>query len=425
MIKIKKRLKSKLFIYLKPEEIILSQAEQTFVREHISDNVQELALKLHNSNNLSIKKLSNQILARQKARSKHPSWYENFSLFFPSPLSVEQSSSELTAVYKASLVSGDMLLDLTGGMGVDTWAFAKRANAVLYAERFPELAAITAHNLQELGCRNVTIHATDGIALLRAQTHPADWIYLDPARRDEHGGKVVRLTNCEPDVTALWPLLLAKGQAIMIKTSPLLDLDTTIRQLPGLTDIYIIAVQNEVKEVLLIARQPATADPVPIQIHAVNLFADRAVTFSFSREDERQVDIQFADPETYIYEPNAAILKSGAFRTLAARLNLKKLAPHSHLYTSTEPVDFPFGRTFRMKAVCKPDRKAIQSYLPADKKANLTVRNFPQPAEELKKKLGLRDGGDIYILATSLKNGDKKLLITEKSNPLHHETTKS
>ncbi|OIN56874.1 SAM-dependent methyltransferase [Arsenicibacter rosenii] len=403
--------------------MFLNPVEQHFIREHLTDNVQQLVLKSGKHKSLDIKKLANQIAARQKARYKLQSWYENFSLFFPSPLSVEQASSEQTALYKASLISGDILLDLTGGMGVDTWAFSKQANVVLYAERVAELAAITAHNLQALGATNVSVQAIEGPELLRQQPGVADWIYLDPARRDEHGGKVVRLTDCEPDVTALWPLLLEKGRSIMIKTSPLLDLETTIRQLPGLTDIYIVAVRNEVKEVLLIKRQLITDEP--IGFHAVNLLSDQTVSFSFKREEERTVDVQFADPESYIYEPNAAILKAGAFRSLAARLNLKKLAPHSHLYTSTEPVTFPYGRTFLLKGICKPDRKALQPYVAAEKKANLTVRNFPQQVDELKKKLGLRDGGDIYILATSLKNGDKKLLITEKLTPLNHETTKS
>jgi hypothetical protein len=275
---------------LKPEEIILSSVEEDFIKAHLTTDVQQLVLQHSGNNALSIKKLANQIVARQKARLKLSTWYINFRLVFPSPLSVEQASSELTANYKASLVSGDLLLDLTGGMGVDSWAFSFRANRVMYAERFPELATITAHNLAVLERQNVTVTAIDGIALLEQLEGMADWVYLDPARRNEHGGKVVRLSDCEPDVVQYWPLLQAKARHILIKTSPLLDIDTTLRQLPGIYEIHIVAVQNEVKEVLLLGSS-TLIQPGQVMIKAINISGSTMISFSFRRDEERAVTV--------------------------------------------------------------------------------------------------------------------------------------
>lgn len=401
---------------MKDQEITLSANEQQFIQDHIGDDVQRLLLRLSGNTTLNIRKLANQIIARQKAHHKLPTWYANQQLIFPPALSVEQASSEQTARYKASLVKGDLLVDLTGGMGVDSWAFAQRVEQVIYVERNETLAALTAHNLPLLSDLTipVTILAQDGLEFLQKYPKAPDWIYLDPARRDDQGGKVVRLDNCEPNVVELWPLLRQKAHYILLKTSPLIDIDATLRQLPGVEAVYIVAVQNEVKEVLFVAGQ-LSAELDQVWLTAVNLTNAEPVVFRFRRNDERTADIRFGNPERYIYEPNAALLKAGAFRILAARLGLKKLAPNSHLYTSSEQIDFPFGRTFVVQAICKPDRKSLQSALANQPlKANLTVRNFPQSAEELKKKLGLHDGGDIYMLATSLQNGDKRLLITKK-----------
>lgn len=398
---------------MKDQEITLSAKEQQFIQDHIGDDVQKLLLRLSGDITLNIKKLASQIAARQKARHKLPTWYALHQLIFPPALSVEQASSEQTARYKASLVNGDLLIDLTGGMGVDSWAFSQRVREVVYVERNETLAALTAHNLPLLNT-TITVAAQNGLDFLEKQSIIADWIYIDPARRDDQGGKVVRLDNCEPNVLDHWSLLRQKAQSVLLKTSPLIDIDATLRQLPGVEAVYIVAVQNEVKEVLFVAGQLAV-DVDQVLLTAVNLSNAEPVVFQFRRNDERSADVRFGNPERYIYEPNAALLKAGAFRTLAARLGLKKLAPNSHLYTASELIDFPFGRTFVVQAICKPDRKSLQSVL-ADQplKANLTVRNFPQPVEELKKKLGLHDGGDIYILATSLQNGDKRLLITQK-----------
>jgi predicted O-methyltransferase YrrM len=397
--------------------IILSQTEREFIRKHLTDDVRELLLRAKPVG-VDSKKMVAQILARQKAREKLPQWYANDALLFPPALSVEQASSEQTARYKASLVSGKRLLDLTGGMGVDSWAFAERIGHVTYIERNDELAQLAAYNLPQLGATNLSVRCGDGMALLEsldATGDPIDWIYLDPHRRDATGGKVVRLEDCEPDISqpGILNALRKRAKQILLKTSPLLDIDLAIKQVHDTVEsVHIVAVQGEVKEVLLIlGNQTVTKEA--IQLNSVNLLNNQTIYFSFTWHEERSADVILSDPEQYLYEPNAAVLKSGAFRLAGTRYGLKKLAPNSHLYTNGEiKSEFP-GRIFSILDVIKPDAKTLKTRLP-ELKANLTVRNFPQSVAELRKKLSLREGGAIFIFATTLLNGEKRLIITEK-----------
>lgn len=402
----------------------LSSTEKQFIRDHLTDDVRQLVLRPHPPG-LDIRKLAAQLAARQKTRDKLPAWYANEAVLYPPALSVEQASSEQTARYKASLIDGELLLDLTGGMGVDAWAFAQRARQVVYVEHQAGLVSLAAHNLPIMGTKNVDVQLGDGLAVVDGLTQPADWIYLDPHRRDEQGGKVVRLSDCEPDVsrTDVLARLLAKANRILLKTSPIIDIEATVRQLSGppghpalaqVDAVHVVAVQGEVKEVLFVLSLQRTT-PVDIEINAVNLFTDRLVRLKFLHPEERAADIDFGDPQQYLYEPNAAILKAGAFRLSAARYGLVKLAPSSHLYTSQNlNTDFP-GRAFKIDHIIKSDRRSLQALLPT-MKANLTVRNFPQTVAELRKKLNLQDGGNVYIFATTLLNGDKRLLVTRKAD---------
>lgn len=404
--------------------IQLSDTDIQFISDHLTDDVQQLLLQTHPAG-LDMRKLAAQILARQKARDKLPSWYGMPRLIFPPALSVEQASSEQAARYKASLVAGKLLLDLTGGMGVDTAAFARRVEQVRYVEQQPHLADLAAHNLPLLGATNVVVEPGDGLTVATTLAQPADWLYLDPHRRDGQGGRVVRLGDCEPDVTqpAVLGQLMAHTRRLLLKASPLIDIDGAIQQLrlagaSGVPEraveaVHVVAVLGEVKEVLFIVSNPGLIN-VPLQVNSVNLLADRQVSFAFSREEETHAAVRFGDPQQYIYEPNAAIMKAGGFRRVAEAFDLLKLAPNSHLYTSYELIpDFP-GRVFALQAVLRPDRKAVLAHLP-DQKANLTVRNFPQSVADLRKKLGLREGGNVYLLATTLLSGEKRLLLTRKA----------
>lgn len=397
--------------------LTLSATEQAFLTANLTADIRALLLGKQ-PEGVDLKKVAAQLLARQKAREKLPAWYASNDLVFPPALSVEQASSERTAAYKAGLVSGKLLLDLTGGMGIDTWAFARRIDQVVYAERQTGLAELAAYNLPLMGATNVQVRVGDGLVMLEnndLNSTPADWLYLDPHRRDAQGGRVVSLQDCEPDLTqpGLVTKLLTHARCILIKTSPLLDVGLAVQQLGGLVgSVHVVAVQGEVKEVLLVLTNQAV-NRDNITVNAVSLTNDGAVMLSFQGREEQGAAVRFGDPQRYLYEPNAAVLKAGAFRLVAARFGLTKLAPNSHLYTShVYQPDFP-GRVFELKDVLKPDSKTLKKIVP-DLKANLTVRNFPQTVAELRKKLSLREGGDIYIFATTLLNGDKRLLVTHK-----------
>ncbi|MBO0931487.1 THUMP-like domain-containing protein [Fibrella aquatilis] len=393
---------------------MLPSAEQAYILAHLTADVRALLLNPPAKPALNYRLVAEQIQARQKAREKLPRWYANPDLVFPAALSVEQASSEQTAAYKASLVSGSLLIDLTGGMGVDAAAFAGRVGRVIYVERNAQLAQLTAHNLRALGHSNVDFISGDGLEQLACLPTPADWAYLDPARRDDRGGRVVQLADCEPDVLDNLPLLLAKANQILLKTAPLLDIEATLRLLPTTQAVHVVAVQGEVKETLFVLGQTPT-DPANVLMNAVNLRSNMAdhQLFTFFRGEEAAAPVMLADPQTYLYEPNAAVLKTGAFRLIGQRFGLAKLAPHSHLYTSGTLVDgFP-GRTFQVVATCKPDRAELRKLLP-DQQANLTVRNFPETVAQLRQKLALREGGNTYIFATTFANNAKRLLVTEK-----------
>lgn len=400
------------------DKIPLTTVEKAFIAANAQTNLQALLLKQSGSNGLDLKKLAVQIAARQRLRHKLPTWVANPDLVFPQTVSVEQASSEQTARYKAGVVAKTTstppahLIDGTGGMGVDTWAFAGVAQRVTYLERDADLAQLAQHNLPLLGCTNATVLNTQSDLFLTSLTAPVDWIYLDPARRDSRGARVAQLDACEPNVVAWWPMLQARSTHILLKTAPLIDLEATIRQLPNIQAIHVVAVQHEVKEVLFVAGTGPIL-PDDILITAVDMTSTGEVTFTFRRADERSVSVPLRDPAQYLYEPNAAILKAGAFRAVAARFGLTKLAAHSHLYTSETLINAFPGRTFRVEAVCKPSRSELQAYVPT-LKANLTVRNFPQTVEDLRKKLSLKEGGDQYVFATTLQNGDKRLLVTSK-----------
>jgi hypothetical protein len=393
---------------------IHSPAVRAFLREHRDADPAQLALHARRYPDLPVRALAAQVQARQKARTKLPTWAEQDAVWFPPLLSVEQSSSEATARFKASLVSGRYLLDLTGGMGVDAWAFAARVERVRVVERNADLADLTQYNLGVLGVPNATVVAGDSrdeLGTTPDEKSAPDWLYLDPARRDGANQKVVRLEDGEPDVLALQDRLLARAPRVLLKAAPLLDIDRAVSQLRGVRDVYVVAVGNEVKELLFVLTRAAPPEPA---LHAVRLRRDGTPdVFTFSRTDERAAEVPFAAPRRYLYEPGAALLKAGAFRVLAQRYGLAKLHPSSHLYTSEARVEgFP-GRTFEVVGLSKPDRADLRRYLP-DGRANLTVRNFPLTVAQLRQKLQLAEGGEDYVFATTDPQNRKILVICRR-----------
>lgn len=383
-----------------------------FVQQNEYANPQELLLKKHRYPDIPIQEAALQIQARQKAKNKLPSWFSVPAICYPSLLSLEQCSSESTALFKAQLLSGNTLMDLTGGMGVDTAAFSQRFENVFYIEQNPELCEVTRYNFEQLGITNVQYIATTSEIWLSNLTQQVDWIYLDPARRDNVGGKLVRLQECEPDIVGLKDVLFNKSSHILLKASPMLDIDLAIRELKHIVKVYIVAVENEVKELLFHLEKTTEKEP---EIEAINLSKHGKVisSFQFYRGNEGYAQISFTLPQDYLYEPNSAVLKAGAFKSIASTFSLNKLHSNSHLYTSESlQTDFP-GRIFKIMAVCKLDKKELQSFLP-EGKANISVRNFPMSVEDIRKKTGIRDGGNIYLFATTDCQNRKIVLVCEK-----------
>jgi 16S rRNA G966 N2-methylase RsmD len=386
--------------------LTFSTADQAFVQTHLNDDATKLLLKLPPVQRW----LAEQIIARQKIKTKLPTWYNNPTVLLPVSLSLEQSSSEITAKHKASLISGKLLIDATGGMGIDTFYFAKRFEKVIYIEQKPELVQLARYNFEQLGATNIDCICSEAMAFLNSFTEQIDWLYLDPARRSTTLQRVHQLADCEPDIIKNLEFLFKKTGNILVKTAPLLDIKQAIEDLESVNKIHIVAVENECKEVLF---ELMELQPNNLKLQTSNFTKLKEQFFDFDFKSEQQAVVAFSNPLKFLYEPNVAVLKAGAFKSVGSRFGLMKIAPHSHLYTSTElQSDFP-GRIFEIIDTVKASNQDIEPYL-ADRKANLTVRNFPIGAEELRKKLKLKDGGDVYLFATTLQNNDKRIIICRK-----------
>ncbi|MBH8559973.1 class I SAM-dependent methyltransferase [Hymenobacter negativus] len=390
----------------------LPEAARRYVAAHLHDDPAHLALQARRHPGLPVPELVRQIQARQKARAKLPAWADNPELIFPPALSVEQASSARTAAFKASLVGGQHLADLTGGFGADSAAFAARVTQVDYVERDPALAGVVRYNFSQLGIDNVTINAADAVAFLKSTPHHYDWLYLDPARRDTAARKIFLLRDCEPDVVKLLPLLLHKADKVLLKTSPMLDIEQAVQGLAHVRRLWVVAVDNEVKEVLYELGQEPAIDP---ERFALNLRRDGTQQeFRLNRAREARATPRYAEAQQYLYEPNAAVLKAGAFRSIGTAFELLKLHQHSHLYTSDVlRANFP-GRVFKILAVEKADGTALKAHLGPEARAHVTTRNFPDSVADFRRRTGIREGGDTYLFATTDLRGRLVVLVCEK-----------
>lgn len=395
----------------------LSPETLAFIDSHRGDDVRTLALQAKKYPAVDMAEAVVQIVGYQIAEKKVPLWAQTAGIRYPQHLSMEQCSSEVTARYKASLVSGDTLTDLTAGWGVDCSFLARNFRCADYVERQETLCRIAAHNFPLLGLPHVRIHCADAVEYLQSM-EPVDCLFLDPARRDSHGGKTVAIAECEPDVCRLEPLLVEKGKTVMIKLSPMLDMASALRDLQYVRRIHVVSVNNECKELIILLRK--APDEEEIAAGEVIISCEQVVNnsvhqhFQFTFSEEKSAGCPLAESVgNYLYEPGAALLKAGPYRLLATRYGVEKLHPNSHLYTSSGLVDFP-GRRFRVTAVSGFGKKDLKVLLEGVEKANLTVRNFPSSVAELRKKLKLKEGGDTYLFATTLASGEKVLIRGEK-----------
>lgn len=385
-----------------------------FIKEHAADDVSRLMLSASRYPGVDIPFVADQIRARAQIKEKLPSWYRNDRLVFPSKIAAEQCSSELTASYKQGLVGPEAhLCDLTGGLGIDSYFFSRQVRQVTYIERFPVYCEAARLNFRALGADNITVLPGDSTEILPGLTD-VDLFYIDPARRGDGNKRVFALSDCEPDLPRLLPSLFLLAPKVIAKISPMADLRMTLDLLPSTTAIHVLSVRNECKELLFVMeRDGGSGNP---RVHCVNWGSDqRESLFTYSLHEEADAIASPADAvDLFLYEPNASILKAGAFKMVACRLGLRKLHTNSHLYTSAELLpDFP-GRTFAVEEVIPFNNKRCKSLSQEIPRANIAVRNFPLSVEELRKRTKIQDGGAVYLFATTLSDGEKVLVKTRK-----------
>ena len=386
---------------------ILNSEVQQFINENINADISKLIFKGSPFNNVSIQELATQISSKKRCEKKLPSWFETQHIYYPAKVNIEQTSSEATAKHKTSLISGDSIIDITGGFGVDCFYFSQHFKNVTHCELDTNLSTIVNNNYQQLKIDNVKTVSGDGIEYLKSNNQKYDWIYIDPSRRDAVNKKVFMLKDCLPNVPKNIDLLFEKSNNILIKNSPILDITKTINELRFIKEIYVIALNNEVKELLFLLENHYTE---PIQIKTINFAKNKSQSFGFQYNTNN--NSIYASPKKYIYEPNAAILKSGGFHEISAQLNLEKLHQHSHLYTSEKLIEFP-GRTFILDQICNYNKKEIKKYL-KENKANITTRNFPETVAQIRKKTKIKDGGNQYLFFTTDHKNNNIVLITSQ-----------
>lgn len=388
------------------KKAILKQEVQEFLEANYQKEASEIALQGSPFPEISALELATQLAGKKKAFKKLPQWFKTRGVVYPPGVNIEQTSSQITAQYKASLIEGKSLADLSGGLGVDSYYFSKKIQTVYHCEINNELSKIAAHNLGLLGANNIKFVHGDAVEFLKTNQDIFDWLYIDPSRRSQSGGRVFRLVDCEPNVPVELDFLLSKTKNLMLKTSPLLDISAGLEELKFVSEIHIIAVKNEVKELLWML----SGQPGPLRINTLNFTLKGLEKFETGSIEQEQVHI--GPPEGFLYEPNAAIMKSGMFSSLATTYGLSKLHPNTHLFTSLELVDFP-GRRFKILDQLAYNPKKIKKIIGATK-ANISIRNFPESVANLRKTFKIKDGGDVYLFFTTLDNDKRVALICEK-----------
>ena len=336
-----------------------------------------------------------------------PTWFNTNAIVYPSKISLEQTSSEITAQYKSDLVSGESIIDLTGGFGVDDYYFSKKMKSVYHCEINAELSEIVAHNFNCFGIKNADFFAEDSLDVLKRLNKKFDWMYIDPSRRNDAKGKVFMLKDCLPNVPDLLEIYFEYSNNILIKTAPILDITAGLSELQFVKTIRIIAIDNEVKELFWEIENHYKNS---ITIKTVNYNKNKVETFEF--EFNSDTISNYSLPKKYLYEPNSTIMKSGGFSEIGKAFSLEKLHPHSHLYTSEELVDFP-GRIFEINSQFDYSNGTMKSNF-KNRKSNITTRNFPETVENIRKKWNIKDGGNQYSFFTTTINESKIVLLCTK-----------
>ncbi len=379
------------------QSLINSQLQQ-FIIAHEYDDEKALVLKHKTIHGIPSSVIADQIVGRRKAKIKIPTFVTTSNIIYPPGINLEQCSSEATAIFKSNQVKGKVLADLTGGLGIDTFFMSKRFDSTHYIETNNKILEIAKHNHKQLGVSSIQYHNQTSESFLANTDLYFDLIYIDPSRRIIGNQKVFKLSDCEPNVVALQDTIFHKSNRLLVKNSPWLDIQQGLKELQFVKKVFIVSFENECKEVLFFAEKNFAGEPV---METINLFSNNpADSYSFYFSDERKTEIGFSKPETYLYEPNASILKAGAFKSIGHHFGLKKIHPSTHLYTSRNLIEFFPGRVFKIEGYVKPERSSVKLFF-SENKANITTRNYPLSPDQIKKKTGLNDGGEKYLIGFS------------------------
>lgn len=382
---------------------------QQFIQENLNIDLTRLVLSKSPFFNISSKELAEQIAGKKTAEKKLPSWFKTPFVYYPPKLALEQCSSEQTAAYKSRLLRGKTFVDLSGGMGVDTFAFARKAEQVIHVEKQAELSEITRHNAQTLGLKNIQFIVSEAENWIKNNSGHWDTAYLDPSRRVS-GQKVFKLSDCEPNIVQLQEKILEFSSYIILKTAPLLDIKSGLTELKKVSEIHVISVNNEVKEVLwVLDKDFQGTEPI---IYCIGLSNSEEYSFAFRLSEEKNYQIDhYAKVQDYLYEPDAAWLKAGCFKLITQQYNVGKLYAHTHLYTSDIMLnDFP-GRKFKVNRILSY-KDFCKSKMP--KQANITCRNFPLKPTEIQAKHKIKDGGEQFLFFCTDEQNELIVLETQK-----------
>ena len=385
--------------------IEVNQSTLDYIRQHADEDVRQLALRGHKCPDVDLQYALEQIAGRQKARTKLPSWAAIDGIVYPPHLSMEQCSSEVTARYKASIAGkGALFVDLTAGFGVDMALISQGFQKAVHVEQQPQLCAISSENFRLLGLNHIEVVCGDGVAYLHTMRH-ADLLFIDPARRDVHGGRTYDISDCTPNVLEILDEMLVKADRVMIKLSPMLDWRKAVADLGKVNEVHIISVDNECKELLLILSKTKK----PLRVFCVNNDECFEVVEGISSQPR-----PLPQDMRYLYEPNASVMKAGCFDLIEQRFGVVQLERNSHLFVSDKEISrFP-GRQFLIEKRTSMNKRELKAALADVDQANITVRNFPMSVAELRKRLKLKEGGDVYIFATTISDEGHQLLVCRK-----------
>ena len=409
-----------------------NQATLDFIRQHVQADVRQLALQGCKNPEVDMTYALQQIAGRQTAAEKLPGWAAIDGIVYPPHLSMEQCSSEQTARYKASIAGrGRLMVDLTGGFGVDCFTMSVRFEQAVYVERQPQLCAVASENVKALGLKNVTVVCADGADYLHQMEH-ADLIFVDPARRDEHGARTYGIADCTPNVLELMEELVTKARRILLKLSPMLDWRKAVADIEAtggarVVRVHIVSVSNECKELLLEVegREKTTGrrvsgterDVMQMPVVCVNCLSDgteERFVFDASSSSNISLSSLLSPLSSFLYEPNASVMKAGCFDEISRRFQMCQLERNSHLFVADRAVDgFP-GRCFMIERVTSMNKRELKAALAGVTHANIAVRNFPLTVADLRKRLKLKDGGEVYIFAATVEEKGHQLFICRK-----------